>query len=301
MNGEIVKINNCINRANIYGNQKIGGIVGDGNTGTIEINECKNYGTIDIKDNGMAYSGIGGIIGVGAGASVLENCENYGTIGKEDTTEYAGGIIGVINNQMEINNCSNFGKVTSKESLGGIVGLYRAGENVKIYNNKNLASIEGVSTSSAGGIIGSCNLPGYTETGSCYIENCYNIGSVKANGSVGGICGGIGGYAYKDMKVYINNCYNAGTLTGNPKGGAVGSINNNGWGQKAQYLYTNNVYYLSTVAEIGLGRGSIDEGEIHSVNSVNTADFVNILNNYEQYPAEWKKWKLGEDGYPTFE
>ena len=92
----------------------VGGIVGNGNTGTIEINECKNYGTIDIKDNRMAYSGMGGIIGVGAGASVLKNCENYGTIGKEDTTEYAGGIIGVINNQMEINNCSNFGKVTSK-------------------------------------------------------------------------------------------------------------------------------------------------------------------------------------------
>ena len=41
----------------------------------------------------------------------------------------------------------------------------------------------------------------------------------------------------KRLNIYINNCYNAGTLTGNPKGGAVGSINNNGWGQKAQYLY----------------------------------------------------------------
>ena len=107
------------------------------------------------------------------------------------------------------------------------------------------------------------------------------------------------------MKIYINNCYNTGNLSGTTIGGIVGGVNNNGWGQKAQYLYVNQVYYLNTVAGNGIGRGNTDEGEIHAINNINTTEFVNTLNNYKdsngQYPTEWKKWRLGEEGYPVFE
>ena len=213
-----------------------------------------------------------------------------------------GGIIGTICNEMAISGCSNYGEVISNSNTGGIAGWYRFGENVKIYNSRNLGNIKGAG---AGGIIGSCNFAAYTNIGSGYIENCYNIGEVQATGGVGGIVGSIGGYAYEDMKIYINNCYNIGNLSGSTIGGIVGGINNNGWGQKAQYLYVNQVYYLNTVAKNGIGRGNIDEGEIHAINNINTTEFVNTLNNYKssngQYPTEWKKWKLGEEGYPVFE
>ena len=180
--------------------------------------------------------------------------------------------------------------------------MYRSGTNVILYNNSNFGKIEG---SGAGGVIGSCNFAGYTVTGTGYIENCYNIGEVQATGGVGGIVGSIGGYAYEDLKVYLDNCYNSGELSGSTTGGVVGSISNNGWGQKAQYLYVNNVFYLTSVAERGIGKGNTDDGEINAIENINTTEFVNILNNYKdsngQYPIEWKKWKLGEEGYPVFE
>ena len=295
-------IHNCINKANIEGNNEVGGIIGYNNSSST-IRECKNYGDITIANGWWAYAGIGGIVGASNQKNnTIENCENYGKVGREDSKINTGGIIGTICNEMAISGCSNYGEVISNSSTGGIAGWYRFGENVKIYNSRNLGNIKGAG---AGGIIGSCNFAAYTNIGSGYIENCYNIGEVQATGGVGGIVGSIGGYAYEDMKIYINNCYNIGNLSGSTIGGIVGGINNNAWGQKAQYLYVNQVYYLNTVAKNGIGRGNTDEGEIHAINNINTTEFVNTLNNYKssngQYPAEWKKWKLGEEGYPVFE
>ena len=62
---------------------------------------------------------------------------------------------------------------------------------------------------------------------------------------------------------------------------------------------------MNNVATKGIGRGNTDEGEISTIDNIGTEEFVNILNSYrkdgeETYPAEWKKWKLGEEGYPVF-
>ena len=267
------------------------------------ISECKNYGNITIKKSWWAYPGIGGILGTSTNKNgKIEDCKNYGKVGIDDSTIYTGGIVGTINDSMQISGCNNYGEVISNSNTGGIAGLYRSGTNVILYNNSNFGKIEG---SGAGGVIGSCNFAGYTVTGTGYIENCYNIGEVQATGGVGGIVGSIGGYAYEDLKVYLDNCYNSGELSGSTTGGVVGSISNNGWGQKAQYLYVNNVFYLTSVAERGIGKGNTDDGEINAIENINTTEFVNILNNYKdsngQYPIEWKKWKLGEEGYPVFE
>ena len=186
---------------------------------------------------------------------------------------------------------------SGSSSSGGIVGLHRLGENVKIYNNCNLKDLE-----SSGGILGASNLSAFDLIGICYIENCYNIGKVKQ----GGILGGMGGYAYKELNVYINNCYNAGEVTGTTKGGIIGNINEtNINGEKAQYAYVHNAYYLEGVAENGVGKGTLTEGETTKVQEVKNQEFLEKLNSYTDesgnYPIEWKKWKLGEDGYPTFE
>ena len=296
-------ISNCINRANIEGSNEVGGIIGYNISNNSIISECKNFGNITIKKSWWAYPGIGGILGTSTNKNgKIEDCKNYGKVGIDDSTIYTGGIVGTINDSMQISGCNNYGEVISNSNTGGIAGLYRSGTNVILYNNSNFGKIEG---SGAGGVIGSCNFAGYTVTGTGYIENCYNIGEVQATGGVGGIVGSIGGYAYEDLKVYLENCYNSGELSGSTTGGVVGSISNNGWGQKAQYLYVNNVFYLTSVAERGIGKGNTDDGEINAIENINTTEFVNILNNYKhsngQYPIEWKKWKLGEEGYPVFE
>ena len=212
-------ISNCTNRANIEGYNMVGGIIGYNYANTNVVQQCKNYGTIAINGSEWAYSGIGGIIGCdSSGTGIMEACENYGKIGTEDSGIPTGGIIGVINTTSEIDNCSNYGEIISNSRTGGIAGLHRNGENVKIYNSRNLGNIKGAGV---GGIIGSSDFAAYTLIGSCYIENSYNTGKLQATGNVGGIVASIGGYAYKDLKAYIDNCYNIGELTGNVIGGIV--------------------------------------------------------------------------------
>ena len=211
-------ISNCTNRANIEGYNMVGGIIGY-NYANTNVVQCKNYGTIAINGSEWAYSGIGGIIGCdSSGTGIMEACENYGKIGTEDSGIPTGGIIGVINTTSEIDNCSNYGEIISNSRTGGIAGWHRNGENVKIYNSRNLGNIKGAGV---GGIIGSSAFAANRLIGSCYIENSYNTGKLQATGNVGGIVASIGGYAYKDLKAYIDNCYNIGELTGNVIGGIV--------------------------------------------------------------------------------
>ena len=39
--------------------------------------------------------------------------------------------------------------------------------------------------------------------------------------------------------------------------------------------------------------------------NIDIEDFVNLLNKYKDetgiYPKDWKKWKVGDEGYPIFE
>ena len=297
-----ININNCVNRENVEGNNEVGGIIGYNDAINSSIKQCENYGTITITGSKWVYAGIGGIVGTGNSKSEIEDCKNYGKVGTEVSTIYTGGIIGTINQLMGIYGCSNYGEVISNSNTGGIIGLYRVGKKIELYNNRNEGNLVGAEV---GGIIGRCDLPAYDAIGSIYIQNCYNIGKVEATRAVGGIVGNIGGYAYEDLKVYLNNCYNSGELSGNTIGGVVGGINNNSKGEKKQYLYVNQVYYLTTIAEKGIGKGNTDGGEISTIDKIDTEDFVNMLNHYKdsngQYPTEWKKWKLGEKGYPIFE
>ena len=54
-----------------------------------------------------------------------------------------------------------------------------------------------------------------------------------------------------------------------------------------------------------LGNSETYTGNIITKTDMKNQEFVNELNSYKdennQYPSDWKKWKLGEDGYPTFE
>ena len=62
-----------------------------------------------------------------------------------------------------------------------------------------------------------------------------------------------------------------------------------------------NCYYDSTlVGEVE------DAGSIEDISTLDKNEFVNLLNSYrngeeKEYPSDWKKWKLGENGYPEFQ
>ena len=62
-----------------------------------------------------------------------------------------------------------------------------------------------------------------------------------------------------------------------------------------------NCYYDSN--KVGITE---ENDALIDITQMNKEDFVNLLNNYtdettNEYPAEWKHWKLGVEGYPIFE
>ena len=63
----------------------------------------------------------------------------------------------------------------------------------------------------------------------------------------------------------------------------------------------NNSYYIKNgLNAIGNGdyTGNVEEKELEYFIS---ESFINILNQNIGENSLWNRWKLGEDGYPTFE
>ena len=238
-----------------------GGLIGDG---AATIKNCTNEAKITA--NRMA----GGIVGTGGWQSkLLENCCNIGDVYSESylTGGMAGSFAGTINN------CYNLGNIESSNYTAGILG--QSAGKVEITNCFNQGAVKAKSYS-AGGIIA-------YEYEEAIVNNCYNTGIITIGSSgISGACSkGIGG-------TYINNCYNIGKVE--PKGNCYAI------GDKT----INNCYYDSTIV------GSVqDANNIQDISNLDKNEFVNLLNSYTnkegQYPSEWKIWKMGANGYPTFE
>ena len=168
-------IENCQNKANIIGYNMVGGIAG---TGTKKIENCKNYGTIEITGNDYGYGGAGGIIGVSTGGETeINNCINYGKI---TGVHNSGGILATSRGNVIIKNCKNQGMINSSgnnKKVGGIVA-WRWNNTLEIINSENKGHIKG--TGESGGIIGSVSGPDWTFKLSTQIYNCYNIGKIES-------------------------------------------------------------------------------------------------------------------------
>ena len=137
-------------------------------------------------------------------------------------------------------------------SAGGLVGY--ADENIVINNCYNLASIN--AKNSAGGIIGYI----YARTTRNCI-NCYNKGSIQGN-SAGGIIGETTAGA-----VNIYNCYNVGRVKGVNAGGIMG------------YKYHNTGTEIKNVYNYSKVEGSNNQGDIIGFNwAYDTASSPTIEN-----------------------
>lgn len=100
----------------------------------------------------------------------------------------------------------------------------------------------------------------------------------------------------------VENCYNAGTLEGiNSEVSILGMCVPGGQSYIAQgkilncfFIDTTNVSCIYTIA--------INDSTIMSKNEIQSQLLVDKLNSYKVNNSEnWKKWRLGEEGYPIFE
>ena len=96
------------------------------------------------------------------------------------------------------------------------------------------------------------------------IENCWSIGN---NNNFGGIIGIIS-KAKTETKTQINNSY-----------------------------YTSTNVIVSNNNDVNTVNNAIQKAE----NEMKSQEFVSILNQNIGGNTLWKKWKVGENGYPTFE
>ena len=247
----------------ITGENIVGGIVGSvaGNGQSSKIENCI------VNCNIKGVRNIGGIQGSGVGTII--NCINKGEISKNKndlrTSCYMGGIAGNMA-YYKIINCCNLGNVQD--------------------NNDTYDSFTYIA-----GIVG--NLV----TSDGQILNSYNLGTIAGNCRfAAGIIGCV-----SSNTVTLNNAYNVGEIkTAKNCAEIIGSVS-----QHAS-VEIDNVFF--SVQDKGIGeQNGTQTGEMQYYDSdfIKSNEFVNILNAYKneegEYPTDWKKWKLGEDEYPTFE
>jgi hypothetical protein len=139
-------IENCANLANITGQQKVGGIVGQ-NAGVVRdsYNAAKVDGT-----NASSKNGVGGIAGrngnnnTAVETGVIINCYNTGEVGRSGQ-KWVGGITGFQNSLSSITNSYMVGTVVSGAGNNNpIVGLNESSRNA---NNYSLVGITATGTS----------------------------------------------------------------------------------------------------------------------------------------------------------
>ena len=290
------RISDCINYANITGHTAVGGISG----GCTKVEKCKNYGKITLTGSSWDYGGAGGINGMMSGGEnteyIVNDCTNYGDI---QGYYNVGGIVGCSSTGSAIlNNCKNTGRINcinqTRASAGGILGWQRYG-NLKIVNSYNTGEIVG--NYMQGGIIGRASGPSWDTEIITSINNCWSIGSINSsNNASGGIIGGQGTTAAKNY-LYINNSWNLGRLEGEPVGQVIGKIETSTSTEtKTEF---ENVYCEGTA----IGTGTLTSGEATQKTSseMKSQSFIDLLNSNIGTNTDWKRWKLGKDGYPTFE
>ena len=283
------EIENCISRVNIVSSgEYVGGINGN----AAVISNCENYGIIKGNKN------IGGITGYG---DTTTDCRNYGEIeGEGSSGLYVGGISGLSRNSVV--RCVNYAKVKGIDCVGGIVGWSNSIRNC--FNNGEVEATNDY----AGGIIG-------RNTTHQPVINCYNLGKVKSNKTVGGIVGCVWYTQNEDSRMI--NCYSIGMLEGNVKGGIVGR--KTGYGthyiENCYWPTEFNINALSNPNETNFS-GNYGKVEINEKTTayektfMQSQEFVDILNNYVTTYNEAHKedadfvelltWELdSETKYPT--
>lgn len=211
-----------------------------------------------------------------AGSEII-NCINYGDIVHENVNANGkmGGIVGIKSSYGEciINNCKNYGK-----SPAGIIGVVKPG-GVTLLNCANYGECDY-------GLVKGFNGGDWNVAVELNIKNSFNVGNSKKCGMIGDTTG-----VYKSITINMENCYNFGE---SPKA-IIEAIST--YKKDDTTINIKNTYYDTSKC---LDVGAITEG-IETVSIYNNSDFVKKLNDNIGTNSEWKKWKMGNSGYPVFE
>ena len=245
----------------------------------ILVRSIKNLGiTGEITSKNSFSAGIFVSLSAGAkSADIIENCWNKANVKSISGVDVAGICTG---SHMVIKNCYNEGNIVNEASkpgqAGGIIAGCGGDEIVNCYNTGNITALNGIWW--LGGIAS-----GHVNNKTT-IKNSYNRGKI-----IGGklASAGIIGCYGKD----IENCYNIGDIIqGHSSGGIVGNT-------------SDKIYNCYNAGTINGSTGVATDGitELSKTEIINNKSFVETLNNNRGTNTEWKKWVIGEDGYPTFE
>lgn len=128
------------------------------------------------------------------------------------------------------------------------------------------------------------------------ISNVYNIGNVKMDGGYG--AGGIIGKIHNCTNMTVNSAYNVGLITGESK--YLGAIC--AFLRDDSSINISNSKYVKSLCNnvVGNGDNSGYAGAV-GVDKLTGEELVEKLNANAEEHSDWKKWKLGSDGYPVFE
>ena len=104
----------------------------------------------------------------------------------------------------------------------------------------------------------------------------------------------------KEEWINIRNVYNIGEVAGKYAGNIIGEILPtfaDGRDTKADF---QNVYGIK---EPFIGNGNLTSGSVtlKTKNEICSQAFVDLLNQNIGSNSDWKKWKLGEKGYPVLD
>ena len=233
-------------------------------------------------------SSIAGIVGWGSGTCNISNC--ISNVDIVANCYGAGGIFGRGFGTLTILNCVNLGKITNKsDSIGGIAGRPEGGATY-IYNCCNIGNIVGYNKGGVGGIVGDI-----VSSEERIISNVYNVGTVKNDGAYG--AGGIIGRIYSCTNVTVDTAFNLGNILGSVNSGAVCGFL---WDDSS--INISNFKYVKSLCDniVGNGDNSEYDGAV-GVDKLTGEELVEKLNANAEEHRDWKKWKLGSDGYPVFE
>ena len=196
-----------------------GGMIGQShNIGPSEYKNLTNYGTFTTASGSTAVGGtpyLGGILGRQAGTCTMENCDNYGAMNVGHLATGDTRVAGIIGGGefVSCEDCDNYGAITFNGQskilyVAGIAGRINDGA-AKFNNNDNNAPIS-ITTTSTEGFIG--GVAGYLKTGTdTWTANTNGEkGDITLAGEFGGNCGICGICAYYN---YENaDCSNAGDI-----------------------------------------------------------------------------------------
>lgn len=329
--GSTAVIYDSYNTGKISGDRGVGGVAGAIYNGSIA--NSYNAGNVLTQGSGS----IGGIVGDARGntkdnqGSILYNVYNKGTIGDKSFQSggrHIGGIAGHFAGIVDT--AFNTGDIyNSKALVGGIVGWLPQGSIYNAYNTGNITANVydeqiGATLTSVGGIVGGMDRD---IGGDVYLQNLYNLGTIRAlnrdGGSAVGVAGIVGavnwspGRTQEDTYFHFDHVYTTGNIystddnsnhadknyASDRKGDTGYIIGGTYWNPKS--FSFQNVFYIlpdanSDLAKLNANMGAIG-GSIGTIgvseNGKTYANKAHAIAYNDRYDKS--SWIQGDDNFFT--